>query len=71
MSLYVGAIRTLDQMLFALERVNKIMDYIDKTDIDSREGSEMYSMAQTAKMVVWSALEQKENIGAHFVEDYA
>ena len=68
MSMYVGALRKIDGMLFALERVNKIMDYIDKTDINSREEAEFYSMVQTAKMVVESALERKDNIGAHFVE---
>jgi aspartate oxidase len=62
-------VRTVDGMLFALERVNKIMDYIDKTDIDSREEAQFYSMVQTAKMVVESALERKDNIGAHFVEE--
>ena len=69
MSIYVGAVRRIDGMLFALERVNKIMDYIDKTDIDGREEAEFYSMVQTSKMVVESALERKDNIGAHFVEE--
>jgi len=71
MSMYVGALRTVAGMLFALERINKIMEYIDKTDIESKEEAEFYSMVQTAKMVVESALDRKENIGAHFVEDYA
>ncbi|MCL1793058.1 MAG: L-aspartate oxidase [Oscillospiraceae bacterium] len=69
MSLYVGAVRRIDKMLYALERINKIMGYIDKTDISSQNGAEIYNMAQTAQMVVESALEQKENIGAHFVEE--
>jgi L-aspartate oxidase len=68
MSIYVGAVRKTDGMLFALERVNRIMDYIDKTDIKTLEGAEFYNMAQTAKTVVESALERKENIGAHYVE---
>ena len=68
MSLYVGALRRVDKMLYALERINRIMGYIDKTDIISRDGVEIYNMAQIAKMVVESALEQKDNIGAHFVE---
>ena len=71
MSLYVGAVRMVDKMLFGLERINKIMDYIDQTDIENGEQTLLYSMVQTAKMVVESALERKENIGAHFVEDYA
>ena len=69
MSLYAGAIRRVDKMLHGLERINRIMEYMDKTDISSRNGIEVYNMAQTAKMVVESALEQKDNIGAHFVED--
>ena len=69
MSLYAGAVRRVDKMLHGLERINRIMEYIDKTDIASRDGIEVYNMAQTAKMVVESALEQKENIGAHFVEN--
>jgi len=71
MSNYVGALRKVDGMLYALERVNRIMDYIEKSDIESPEGAEFYSMVQTAKMVVESALERKENIGAHYVEDFA
>ena len=69
MSIYVGAVRKIDGMLFALERVNRIMDYIDKSDIETPEGAEFYSLAQTAKMVVESALERKDNIGAHYVEE--
>jgi len=69
MSIYVGAVRKIDGMLFALERINKIMDYIDKTDIENSQEAEFYSMVQTAKMVVESALERKDNIGAHFVEE--
>jgi aspartate oxidase len=56
-------------MLFALERINRIMSYVEKSDIDNREEAELYSMIQTSKMVVESALDQKENIGAHYVED--
>jgi L-aspartate oxidase len=70
MSIYAGAVRKLDKMLFALERVNRIMDYIENTDIESAEGAEFYSMVQTAKMVVESALDRKENIGAHYVEEF-
>jgi aspartate oxidase len=33
-----------------------------------REESELYGMAQAAGMIVESALERKENIGAHYVE---
>ncbi|MCL2775470.1 MAG: L-aspartate oxidase [Oscillospiraceae bacterium] len=69
MSIYVGAIRKVDGMLFALERIDRIMSYIDKTDIDNFEEAELYNMVQTAKMVTESALDQKENIGAHYVED--
>ena len=69
MSLYAGAVRRVDKMLHALERLNRIIEYMDKTDIASRDGAEAYNMAQTAKLVVESALEQKENIGAHFVEE--
>ena len=68
MSLYAGAVRKIDGMLFAIERVNRIMDYIDKTDIDTVECFELYSIVQTAKMILESALNRKENIGAHFVE---
>jgi L-aspartate oxidase len=69
MSLYAGAVRRVDKMLHGLERINRIMDYVEKTDIAARDGIEIYNMAQTAKMVVESALAQKENIGAHYVED--
>jgi len=71
MSIYVGAVRKIDGMLLALERVNKIMEYADSTDISNVEYAEFYSLVQTAKLVVEAALEQKENIGAHFVEDFA
>ena len=69
MSIYVGAVRKTDGMLFALERVNRIMDYVDKTDINTLEGAEFYNMVQTAKTIVESALERKDNIGAHYVEN--
>ncbi|MCL2158206.1 MAG: FAD-binding protein, partial [Oscillospiraceae bacterium] len=68
MSLYAGAVRRLEGMLFALERLGKILDYIENTDIDGREGAEIYNMAQSAKLVVEAALAQKENIGAHYVD---
>jgi len=68
MSLYAGAVRTVDGLLFALERINRIMEYIDKTDIYTVEGLELYSVTQIARMIIESALDRKENIGAHFVE---
>jgi len=69
MSLYVGALRRVDKMLYALERINRIVGTIEKMDISSKEGAELCNMAQTAKMVVESALGQKDNVGAHFVEN--
>ena len=69
MSIYVGGVRRTDGMLFTLDRINKIMEYIDSTDIESKEGAEFYSMVQSAKMVVESALERKDNIGAHYIEE--
>ena len=68
MSLYAGAVRTVEGLLFALERINRIMEYIDKTDISTVECFELYSVVQVAAMILESALYRKENIGAHFVE---
>ncbi|MCL2095325.1 MAG: L-aspartate oxidase [Oscillospiraceae bacterium] len=69
MSLYAGAVRKTDGLLFALERINRIMDYADETDIETFGGAEFYNMTQTAKLVVESALERKESAGAHYIED--
>ncbi|GHU36537.1 L-aspartate oxidase [Clostridia bacterium] len=68
MSTYAGAVRKVAGLLFALERISRILDFLDKTGIKTREAVELFSMTQTAKMVVESALAQSENIGAHYVE---
>jgi L-aspartate oxidase len=69
MTSYAGAIRKIDGLLFAIERIGRIIDFLDRSDIYNREESELYNMAQVAGMIVESALERKENIGAHYVED--
>lgn len=69
MSYYVGALRTTAGLLHALERLGRIMDFIDSADICDNETLELYNMTQTSLMVVESALSRKNNIGAHYVED--
>jgi len=69
MTLYAGAIRKIDGLLYALERIGRIIDYLDGSDIRAHEEAELYNMAHTARMVVESALDRKENIGAHYVEE--
>jgi aspartate oxidase len=65
----VGAVRKIDGLLYALERIGRVLDFLDRSDIETREQAELYSMTQVAKMVVESALDRKDNIGAHYVEE--
>jgi len=69
MTLYAGAIRKIDGLLYALERIGRIIEFLDSGDICNHEEAELYNMAHTARMVVESALDRKENIGAHYVEE--
>ena len=70
MTLYAGAIKTVGGLLYAIERIGRIADFLDGSDISAPEEAELYNMAQVAQMVVASALDRKENIGAHYVEDH-
>jgi L-aspartate oxidase len=69
MTTYAGAVRKIDGLLYALERIGRVLDFLDRSDIETREQAELYSMTQVARMVVESALDRKDNIGAHYVEE--
>ena len=69
MALYAGAIKKIDGLLYALERIGRIADFLDENDITTLEEAELYNMTQVAKMVVEAALDRKNNIGAHYVEE--
>ena len=69
MTLYAGAIKKIDGLLYALERIGRITDFLDESDINTLEEAELYNMAQVAKMIIESALDRKNNIGAHYVEE--
>lgn len=69
MSLYAGAVKKIDGLLFAQERINKIAGYLETMDHRAKDSAELYNMTHTAKMVVESALMRKENVGAHYIEE--
>lgn len=62
----VAAIRTTEGMTRAKQEIDALRATLEECALASRAHDELYSMAQTASLVVEGALARTESVGAHY-----
>jgi len=66
---YVGPVRTTDGMKKAVEYFEGRMQELDDTYINTLYATELYNMTEFSYLAAKGALERKESVGAHYIED--
>ena len=65
----VAAIRTTAGLTRAMNQLNEIADSLAHTALKCQADYALYSMVQTASLIVIGALARKESVGAHYLVD--
>lgn len=67
MSKYVGPVRTHEGLQTALETIENIYQKMDNAKLSKPYDFKVYNMCQISLMIVKSAIERKDSIGAHYI----
>ncbi len=71
MSKYVGAVRSPKGLKNAYEKISLIYNDMENSDLTKPYDYKIYNMCQVSMMIIESAMNRQESIGAHYiVEDY-
>ena len=66
---YVGPVRTVEGMKYALDYFKNRIDELDAAKLNSLYAYELYNMTQFSYLASKGAYERKESVGAHYIED--
>lgn len=66
---YVGPVRTTEGMKYALDYFTQRLAVLDRTQLNTLYGYELYNMTEFSYLCAKGAYERKESVGAHYIED--